>query len=66
MTEASDTEVGAWVGQGETADTARPAALHSRKFSNTQMNYCTTDKEGLAIVDALTAVHHLQAGKEIW
>ena len=28
ITDASDTGVGAWVGQGETADTARPAALH--------------------------------------
>ena len=34
ITAASDTGVGLWVGQGETADTARPAALHSRKFSN--------------------------------
>jgi len=64
ITDASDTGVGAWVGQGETADTATPAALHSRKFSNAQMNYGTTDKEALAIVDALTAFHHLLAGNE--
>jgi len=64
ITDASDTVVGAWVEQGETADTARPAALHSRKFSNTQMNYGTTDKEALAIVDGLTAFHHLLAGNE--
>jgi len=64
ITDASDTGVGAWVGQGETADTARPAALHSRKFSNAQMNYGTTDKEALAIVDALIAFHHLLAGNE--
>jgi len=63
-TDASDTGVGAWVGQGETADTARLAALHSRKFSNVQMNYDTTDKEALAIVDALRAFHHLLAGNE--
>ena len=30
ITNAFDTGVGAWVGQGETADTARAAALHSR------------------------------------
>ena len=65
VTDSSDTGVGAWVGQGETADTARPAALHSRKFSNAQMNYGTTDKEALAIIDALAAFHHLLAGKEI-
>ena len=64
ITEASDTEVGAWGGQGETADTARPAAIHSRKFSNTQMNNGTTDKEALAIIDALTVFHHLLAGNE--
>jgi len=50
ITDASDTAVRASVGQGETADTARPAALHSRQFSNAQMNYGTTDKEALAIV----------------
>jgi len=64
ITNASDTGVGAWVGQGETADTVRPAALHSRKFSNAQRNYGTTDKEALAIVDALTAFYHLLAGNE--
>jgi len=64
ITDTSDTGVGAWVGQGETADTARPAALHSRKFSNAQMNYGTTDKEALAIVDALIAFHHLLVGNE--
>jgi len=64
ISDASDTGVGAWVGQGETADTARPVALHSRKFSNALMNYGTTDKEALAIVDALTAFHHLLAGNE--
>jgi len=64
ITDASDTEVGAWVGQGGTADTARPAALQRRKFSNALMNYGTTDKEALAIVDALTAFHHLLAGNK--
>jgi len=34
ISDASDTAVGAWVEQGETADTARLAALHSGKFSN--------------------------------
>jgi len=64
ITNASDTGVGAWLGQGETADTARQAALHSRKFSNAQMNYGTRDKEALAIVDALRAFHHHLAGNE--
>jgi len=64
ITDASDTGVRAWVGQGDTAGTARPPALHSSKFSNSQMNYGTTDKEALAIVDALTAFHHLIAGNQ--
>jgi len=64
ITDASNTGVGVWVGEGETADTARPAALHSRKFSNAQMNYGTTDKKALMIVDATTAFHHLLAGNE--
>jgi len=64
ITDACDTGVSAWVGQGETADTAGPAALHSTKFSNAQMNYGSTDKEALAIVDALTAFYHLLAGNE--
>jgi len=60
----SDTGVGAWVGQGETAETARPPSLHCRKFTNTQMNYGTTDKEALAIMDALVPFDHLLAGHE--
>jgi len=65
ITDASDTGVGAWVGQGETADTARPAALHSRKVSTAQMNHGTTNLGVLAKVDALTAFYHLLAGNEL-
>ena len=64
ITDASNRGVGAWVGQGETADTARPAALHSRKFTNAEMNYGTTDKEALAIIGVLTSFHQLLAGNE--
>jgi len=64
ITDVSDTGVAAWIGQGETADTARPAALHCRKFSNAQMNHGTTDKKALVMVDTLPAFHHLPAGKE--
>ena len=66
ITGASETGVGAWVGQGETADTARPAALHSREFSEAQMNYRTTDKEVLSIIDAPTSFHYLLAGNKFW
>jgi len=61
ITDASETGVEAWVGQRETPETARPGSLHSKKFTNTQMDYGTTDKEGLAIMDALVAFDHLLA-----
>jgi len=64
ITDGSDTGVGAWVAQGETADTARAAALHSSKFSNAQINHGTTDKKALTIVDALTAFLHILAQNE--
>ena len=52
------------VGQGETAYTAKPVALHSRKFSNAKMNYGTKHKEALAIIDALTVFYHLLANNK--
>ncbi|WP_442959988.1 Ty3/Gypsy family RNase HI domain-containing protein [Providencia sp. PROV201] len=64
ITDASNVGVGAWVGQGPTSDTARPAALHSRKFSNAQINYGTTDKEALAIIDALHSFSHILLGRK--
>jgi len=57
--DASLSGCGAWVGQGDTPETARPAALHSRKFREAQHNYGTTDKEALAIIDALSALDHI-------
>ena len=64
FTDASEIGVGSWLGQGTTPETARPAILHSRKFSNAQMNYGTTDKEALAIMDALSAFAHMLMGRE--
>ena len=58
ITDTCDIEVEVWVGQGETADTARLAALEIRKFTNGQINYATTEKKALAILDALTSFHH--------
>jgi len=59
ITDASLSGCGAWVGQGDTPETARPAALHSRKFTDAQHNYGTTDKEALAIIDTLSALNHI-------
>ena len=64
ITDASDTGIAVRVGQGETPETVQPASLYSRKFTNTQMNYGTTDKEALAIMDALVAFDYLLAGHE--
>ena len=62
ITDASEIGVGAWVGQGLTPETARPAAFHNRKFTSSQMNYGTTNKEALAIVDALNTFDHMISG----
>jgi len=59
ITDASLSGCGAWVGQGDTPETARPAALYSRKFTDPQHHYGTTDKEVLAIIDALSALDHI-------
>src|SRR6195952_3899516 len=64
ITDVSDTGVGPMVGQGATADTAKLAALYSRKLSNAQMNYRTTDREALVIVNALAAFTYLLAANE--
>jgi len=59
ITDASLSGCGAWVGQGDTPEPARPAALHSRKFTDTQHNYRTTNKEALAIIDAVSALNYI-------
>jgi len=59
ITDASLSGCEAWVGQGDTPETARPAALHSRKCTDAQHNYGTTDKEALAIIDSLSALNHI-------
>jgi len=59
ITDASLSGCGAWVGQGDTPESARPAAVHSSKFTDTEHNYGTTDKKALAIIDALSALNHI-------
>jgi len=56
FTDASLTGTGAWIGQGPTSDTARPAAFHSRKLTPSQSNYPTHQKETLAIIEGMEAV----------
>jgi len=59
ITDTSLSGCGAWVGQGDTPETARPAALYRRKFTDAQHNYGTTDTEALAIIDSLSALSHI-------
>lgn len=40
----------------------KPVAYHSRKFTPAEVNYSTTDKELLAIVDALRTWRHYLYG----
>ena len=51
--DASLVGTGSWIGQGPTIYTARPAAFHSRKFTEQQTRYATHKQELLALVDAL-------------
>jgi transposase InsO family protein len=62
FTDASLTGTGAWVGQGPTPESAKPASFHSKKLTPTQTNYPTHQQEALAIVEAVKAFDHLLAG----
>ena len=53
ITDASAKGIGAWIGQGPSPYDIRPAAFYSRKFHGSELNYSITDKEVLAIIDAL-------------
>ena len=57
ITDASLKGIGAWIGQGPSVQDIHPAAFYSRKFKPSEMNYTVTEKETLAIIDAL---HHFQ------
>ena len=62
FTDASLTGTGAWVGQGPTPESAKPASFHSRKLTSAQTNYPTYQQEALAIVEAVKSFDHLLAG----
>ena len=62
ITDASTIGTGAWIGQGSTLSHLIPAAFHSRKFNPYQQSYHTTDKELLAIVDALEHFRSVLSG----
>ena len=51
-TDASDAAVGAVMSQVQDGD-ERPVVCFSRLYSRTEVNYCTTRKELLAVVEGL-------------
>jgi len=65
ITNASLSGCEALVGQEGTPETAEPTALHNRKFTDAQHNYGTTDKEVLAMIDALSALNHIPTDPEL-
>ena len=52
VTDASQTGIGAWIGQGP-ADKIRPAAYYSKKLNACELRYGTPEKEILAIYKGL-------------
>jgi len=52
ITDTSNTGISGWIGQKDKG-LIRPAAFHSRKLNNSQVNYTTTKKELFAIYDSL-------------
>src|SRR5437016_2053441 len=52
MTDASNTGIAGWV-EHKIDDVIRPVGFHFTKLNPGQVNYTTTDKELLAIVDSL-------------
>ncbi|KIY68288.1 hypothetical protein CYLTODRAFT_443477 [Cylindrobasidium torrendii FP15055 ss-10] len=51
--DASQTGVGAMLGQGPSWNTCRPAGFMSKKFSSAQHHYAVHERETLAILEAL-------------
>ncbi|QRV72049.1 Transposon Tf2-1 polyprotein [Ceratobasidium sp. AG-Ba] len=62
--DASVAGVGCMYGQGVDWKTLRPAGFHSRKFSQAQMSYTTTEQELLAIIEGLLKWEDKLLGRE--
>ena len=56
--DASSIALGAMLAQPGIGDIDHPLFLSSRKLSTIEINYTTTEREGLAMVYALQKFHH--------
>ena len=64
-TDASDAAIAAILSQRSTTDKKwHPVAYHSRKLGPAELNYTVSEKEILAIVDAITVWRHYVEGAE--
>jgi hypothetical protein len=60
--DASSIALGDVLAQPGTGDIDHPLAFASRKLSTAEINYTTTEREGLAMVYALHKFHHYLLG----
>jgi hypothetical protein len=60
--DASSIALGAVLAQPGTRDIDRPLAFYSRKLSRIEVNYTTTEREGLVMVYALQKFRHYLLG----
>ena len=60
--DASSIALGAVLAQPGVGDIDHPLTFSSRKISTTEMNYTTTEREGLAMVYVLQKFHHYLLG----
>ncbi|OLY82314.1 Retrovirus-related Pol polyprotein from transposon 17.6 [Smittium mucronatum] len=61
-TDASNIEIGASLHQLQNGNTIRPIAYASSKLIAAELNYCTSDKEVLAVVYGFEKFHHYVHG----
>ncbi|OMJ28969.1 Transposon Tf2-6 polyprotein [Smittium culicis] len=61
-TDASNIGIGASLHQSQSDGTVRPIAYASRKLLPAEANYCTSDKEALAVVYGFDKFHHYVHG----
>jgi hypothetical protein len=61
--DAFSIDLGVVLAQSGEGDIDHPLSFASRKLSTTEINYTTTEREGLAMVYALQKFHHYLLGR---